>query len=529
MTTSATAPRWQRALSAIRPSHRHSPFSAAMLLMIAAVVSRMAALLRVKYVAWILGRGPAADAFNAAFQLPDMLLYFLVGGAATIAFLTILTEYYESGREEEGKRLLSIILTNMLLVLGAATVIAEFAAPWYVRWWFGGFSPQEVALCVQLTRIMLPMDVCLFSGAIFSAVLLVHRVFSAQAISLIVYNLCIVLGGLLLTRFVGASSLAYGALTGAILGMLLPNLIGAYYFGVRYRPSLGWSNPGLRRWIGMSIPLMLGVSLVNADTWIINYFASHVGGAVTLLAYAKQMFSAPLAIGQAAGAASLPFLASLYIQADLKLFSLKVNSSISQLISFSLLVSSFMIAMALPLIDLLFRGGAFQRDDASIMADYFAIFCVSIFLWSAQAIYVRAFYAANMTVTPMVASTIITIVSVPLYWLLYKAMGPLGLPIASNLGILLQTATLAVLLHRRRMVLLGSLEYGEIGRSLLASIAAFAPLAGLAYFFHSSNRWAELALLIVGTIVWFAVSAVVLRLIGSSLPNRFMERFAARS
>ena len=45
---------------------------------------------------------------------------------------------------------------------------------------------------------------------------------------------------------------------------------------------------------------MLGVSLVTADNWIINHFASHTGGAISLLAYAKQLFTAPVALGQAA-------------------------------------------------------------------------------------------------------------------------------------------------------------------------------------------------------------------------------------
>ena len=66
----------------------------------------------------------------------------------------------------------------------------------------------------------------------------------------------------------------------------------------------------------MSIPLMLGVSLVSADNWIINYFASHNSGDVSLLTYAKSLFAAPVSLGQAAGAASLPFLASLFTKSN---------------------------------------------------------------------------------------------------------------------------------------------------------------------------------------------------------------------
>ena len=70
-----------------------------------------------------------ADASSRRSYLPDMISYFLVGGAASITFVTILTRYRESGREAEGKRSLSVILTTMFLVLGGALVLAEIFAP----------------------------------------------------------------------------------------------------------------------------------------------------------------------------------------------------------------------------------------------------------------------------------------------------------------------------------------------------------------------------------------------------------------
>ena len=113
----------------LRPSHAHTVFTATVVLMASTFLSRIIGLVRVKYIAWLFGRGMEADAFNAAFVLPDMISYFLVGGAASITFVTILTRYRETGREEEGQRSLSVILTTMYLVLGAAIVLAEIFAP----------------------------------------------------------------------------------------------------------------------------------------------------------------------------------------------------------------------------------------------------------------------------------------------------------------------------------------------------------------------------------------------------------------
>ena len=144
------------ALRVLRPSHAHTAFSATVILMASTFLSSVFGLVRNMYIAWVFGRGMEADAFLAAFQLPDMISYFLVGGAASITFVTILTRYRDSGREEEGTRSLSVILTTMFLVLGGAIVLAEIFAPWYVRWWFSGFDAKKAALCVSLTRILLP-------------------------------------------------------------------------------------------------------------------------------------------------------------------------------------------------------------------------------------------------------------------------------------------------------------------------------------------------------------------------------------
>jgi len=534
MVSTSNAPRWQRAISLFRPSHRHTAFTATLVLVVSAMLSRVMGLVRVKYIAYLFGRNADADAFNAAFQLPDMISYFLVGGAASITFVTILSRYHEQGRDDEGERAMSVILTTMLLVLGAAILLAEFAAPWYVRWWFSGFPAAKAALCTRLTRILLPAQLCFFAGGVLGAVLLVRKQFAVQAISPLIYSLGTILGGVFFAHAIGIESLAIGTVAGAFCGPLLMNAIEAHRAGAHYRPLLDWSNPGLREWVRMSIPLMLGVSLVTADNWIINHYASHTGGAISLLAYAKQIFTAPVALGQAAGAASLPFLASLYSRRDdggkpdPAPFGRAVNASVSRILAVSILLTAFMIAMAFPAVDLLLRGGAFHRADSAIMALYFAIFSISLCLWSAQAIYARAFYAAGNTITPMVAGTLVTVASLPVYWSLYQSLGPAGLAVASDIGILIQTLTLAILLDRRRMVPLRGLEYPELFRSLLAAIASYAALAGLAHFFPSTSRPHELLLLTAASVLFAIIVTAVLKLTGSTLPDQLLARFRRR-
>ena len=200
-------------MHSLRPSHAHSAFSATVVLMTSTLLSSLFGMVRNMYIAWKFGRGLEADAFLAAFQLPDMIAYFLVGGAASITFVTILTRYRDTGREEEGHRSLSAILTTMYLVLGGAIVVAEFLAPLYVHWWFDGFDAAKAELCVHLTRILLPAQLFFFAGGVFGSVLLVRKQFNVQAVAPLIYNLGTIVGGVLLGRRYGVSSLAFGTVS----------------------------------------------------------------------------------------------------------------------------------------------------------------------------------------------------------------------------------------------------------------------------------------------------------------------------
>jgi putative peptidoglycan lipid II flippase len=529
--------RWARAFRLLRPSHAHSAFSATVILMVSTFLSRIIGLVRVQYIVWLFGRGMEADALTAAFVLPDMISYFLVGGAASIAFVTILTRYRDTGHEAEGERSLSVILTTMYLVLGGAIVLAEFFAPWYVHWWFNGFTAEKAAMCVHLTRILLPAQLFFFAGGVFGAVLLVRKQFSVQAVAPLIYGLGTIVGGLLLFKRIGVSSLAIGTVAGAFLGPFLLNWVFARRAGTRYRPILDGHDEGLREWVRLSLPLMVGVTLVTADGWIIGHFASATSGAVALMTYAKQLFTAPMAVlAQAAGAASMPFFASLWSQEKHYEFATGVADSVSRVAALGLLIASGMVALAGPLVELLFVGRRFSSGDARECAGYFAVFSVSMFLWSAQAIYARAFYAAGNTFVPMAAGTAVTLVSWPIYAALYHWHGAMGLAIASDVGIALQTGIIALLLHQRRMVSLASLDYAELGRCLAAGVAggvavgaallALGNLPGQLLHPHlaAQIRWTDLAVLIVGSGLWLLTARWVLEKTGSALPKVAMKR-----
>ena len=319
-----------------------------------------------------------------------------------------------------------------------------------------------------------------------------------------------------------------------------PQLVLAHRAGTRYHFILDWHDQGLREWVRLSLPLMAGVSLVTADNWIIAHFAStdrrrgladelrqavfhrahgHAGAGRwrSLLAFLCQPCGRAIAVTSSPPASPTPSLAW-------------PRSAFSP--------HPCMVALGWPAIDLVFTGGRFSPDDARLCAAYFAVFSVSLFLWSAQAIYSRAFYAAGNTFVPMVASTIVTVVSLPIY--------DVALPLARRYRAWPSLPTSAsrcklspslCCCTKRRMVSLASLDYAEMGRCLLGAFsggaAAWFVAWSLAGLFHRLPRLAELhharsiadtAILIGGTAIWTAVTMWVLDISGSALPRVALRR-----
>jgi putative peptidoglycan lipid II flippase len=527
-----------RLLRFFRPSHQHTAFSATLLLMSAVMLSRVIGYVREAYIAYAFGAGPLTDTFVAAFTLPDWLNYIVAGGAASITFISIYTRFLAEKRDADAQKTFSIVITVMTVVMIAGTVVTEIFAPQFVSWMFGpsathkGFSAEQINLCVHLTRILLPAQIFFYVGGVVSAVLLSHRLFLFPAFGPLLYNVCIILGGIIGGRHFGIASLAYGALAGAVVGPFLASVIGAVRIGTGYRPSFDVTNPAFREWVKLSVPLMLGVSLVTADDWILRHYAASGVGDISHLNYAKRLFAVPIAVlGQATGQASLPFFARLFNEKRLQEFAATVNDSVYRVAAASFLATAWMMAAAFPLIDLVYRRGQFLVSDTQTTAIYFFWFSLSLALWSAQGLYARAFYAAGDTLTPMVAVTVITAASLPVYSLLFHRYGVVGLAFASDIGIGVNLLALALLLHFRKLVSLGTLRWDELGKSaviaLVAGVVSLEVARSITPFISGhGSRVADVLQLGLISVTWAAATALGLWLLRSQLPNDLRRRKA---
>jgi putative peptidoglycan lipid II flippase len=419
--------------------------------MASVLISRFLGFFREWTVAHQIGSNGVTDAYYAAFTLPDFLNYLVAGGSLSLTFIPVFTKYVAENREDEGWHVFSTVITAMGALLIGVILLGEVFAPQLVQVIAPGFNPAEKARVIYLTRLMLPAQICFYLGSILSAVQYAKGQFVVPSLAPVIYNIGIILGGVLLAPKIGITGFAVGVLCGAIAGNLLLQIYGAKRAGAHFMPNFNLRHPGFWLFIKLTVPIMLALSLVFTDDWIIRWFGSYlVPASITWLSYAKTLMRVPLgAVGQAVGVASFPFLAQLYSEGKLVELNRTLNGTLKALILLLVPISALTIAQASPIVHLVFSHTRLHESDLQATAKTLAIFSLGMFAWGAQNILARGFYAARDTMTPAITGTILTFANLPVYWFLVRRYQHLGLAMASSLGIVVYTILLAGLLNRR--------------------------------------------------------------------------------
>ncbi|HTS71764.1 MAG TPA: murein biosynthesis integral membrane protein MurJ [Terriglobia bacterium] len=421
------------------------------IVMASVLASRVLGFFREWTVAHQIGSNAITDAYYAAFTLPDFLNYLVAGGSLSITFIPVFTKFVAENREDEGWHVFSTVVTSMAVLLTALIVVGEFYAAHLVNLIAPGFSPAEKARVVFLTRLMLPAQLCFYQGSILSAVQYAKGQFVVPSLAPLVYNVGIILGGVLLSPRIGITGFAVGVLGGAVAGNFLLQVYGASRAGARFSPNLDVRHPGFWLFIKLTVPIMLALSLVFTDDWIIRWFGSYlVPASITWLSYAKNLMRVPLgAVGGAIGVASFPYLAQLYSEGKLEELNRTLNATLKGLILLLLPISALTIAQSTPLVYLVFSHTRLRAPDLNATGATLAVFSLGMFAWGAQNILARGFYAARDTLTPAIVGTVLTFLNLPVYGLLMRRYQHIGLALASSLGIVAYTLILFFLLNRR--------------------------------------------------------------------------------
>jgi putative peptidoglycan lipid II flippase len=488
------------------------------IVMASVLLSRVLGFFRDWTVAHQVGSNAITDAYYAAFTLPDFLNYLVAGGALSLTFIPVFAKYAADHREDEGWHVFSTVISVMGPILIILVLAGEIFASRLPPLIAPGFDPARKAQVVFLTRLMLPAQICFYLGSILSAVQYAKARFLIPSLAPVIYNVGIILGGVLLSTRIGITGFAVGVVAGAFAGNLLLQIYGARRVGARFLPNLDTAHPGFRLFIKLTIPIMLAFSLVFTDDWIIRWFGSYLQPAsISWLSYAKTLMRVPLGIvGQAVGVAAFPFLAQLYSERKFDELNHALNSTLKGVILLLLPISALTIAQSRPLVYFIYSHTRLRGPDLQATAATLVFFSLGMCAWGVQGILSRGFYAARDTLTPAVTGTVITVLNLPIYWLLVRHLQHLGLALASSLGIVALMIVMFVLLVRRTQ----NKESGALVVFFLKVAAASALAAGASF---AVVNWLEPRL------GWQTTAHAFLVLVAASIVGFFVVVLAAKA
>ena len=99
--------------------------TASIIMMASVLLSNLIGLIREMVIAYVRGAGQEVDAYQLSFLIPEILNHILASGFLSITFIPIFSRYLAKDAESEGWRVLSIIFTNLGLLLIVLICVAE--------------------------------------------------------------------------------------------------------------------------------------------------------------------------------------------------------------------------------------------------------------------------------------------------------------------------------------------------------------------------------------------------------------------
>jgi putative peptidoglycan lipid II flippase len=419
--------------------------------MASTILSAVLGLVRQMILADFGGTSDAMDAYVNAFALPEIINHVLAGSFLTITFIPIFSRYLVDRDMQSCSRLFSNIFTVTTVIMLVTVALSIFFAEPLIRITNPGTKdPGKFSLTVLLVRIILPAQIFFFWGSLLKAVQYAHKRFLLPSLSGALYNAGIICGGVFIAPLIGVQGFCWGVLIGAFAGNVLVQIPGLLNTGLVFRPRFDLRDPDLRKYIFLTIPLVLGIGMTFSTEFFIPFFGSLLGegGSSSLnFAFRTKMFPVHL-FGSAVAVAMFPFLTDAAVNKDFAKMNEIINSVISRIGAAIIPLSIVMMAVAPEIISLLYERGSFTAQSTARTSPILVIYLIGAFALCAQFIVLRSYYACQRTWFAALYGTGAVIVSLPIFWILLKHMGTQGIALATSGSIILQFGVLYTLWSR---------------------------------------------------------------------------------
>jgi putative peptidoglycan lipid II flippase len=450
-------------------------------------LSRLLGLVREQVFAALLGAGLYADAFQAAFKVPNLLRDLFAEGALSAAFVPTYARALAEGRER-AFRLTSRLLTVLAAILGVLIVAGfVFAGP-LVRLLAPGFEtvPGKHETTVLLTRVMLPFLPLVSFAAVAMGMLNAHRRFGTPAFAPAVFNLVTIVwaAGLWGAGF-GAAQVALGWAVGTLAGgaaQFLVQVPALVREGWRFRPEWSPRDPDLLSVARLMAPATVGLAAVQVNIFVNTLFASFEPGAVSWLQYAFRILYLPIGIfGVAVGTVVTTGLAHRAAAGDLDGMRQAVERALRLLAFLTVPATAGLVVLATPIVRLLFERGRFGAQDTAQTAAALMLFSVGLVAYTSVKVLAPAFYALGLPRVPLMASAAAVATNLALVVSLHGRLGFRAIAFGTALGSLVNAGLLMAAFRKRVGPLGRDGLYAAVLRVALASAGMGAVTWGAAH------------------------------------------------
>jgi putative peptidoglycan lipid II flippase len=396
--------------------------SSTLIVMIGWGASIVVGLVRQRIIAGQFGIGSALDAFTAANVVPELIFTMLSGGALSFAFIPVYTELLGKNDPNRSNRLFSQVINIIFLITAGASLIAAIAGPSLVGGRLGvgaSYAPDVQQMIVQLMRLLLLSTILFAVSSIFTATLYAHQHFIVPALLPSMYSLGIILGTLVLGPRMGIFGVAWGAVIGAGMHMLIqvPALL---HYKVKWKLDLKF-EPEVRKVAILMAPRIIDLLMARASiNWLNATLSSRLGaGRLAALDYAYRLMNMPWTlIGTAIGIAVFPTMAALAAEKNLDAQKKATSGAMRAILTLAIPAAAGLIVLGTPIIRILFEGGEFTPESTQMVYYALKFYALALITQSMLEVVVRTFASQQDTYTPLYISIFTTALNIGLaIWL----------------------------------------------------------------------------------------------------------------
>lgn len=458
--------------------------TAAALLMVGTILSRVLGLVREQVTAYLFGTGDAVAAFTIADNIHTMLFDLVISGMMQAALIPVLSEYAGEDRREELREITGTLLTVSLLGIGAVVLLLEIFAPAAVQVMtqLGAAdqarSQEVVDLTVEMVRLILPAVLLLSISTILMATLYSLQRFTRPALSLSVRNAAIVFAAITLGRTsLGVRALVLGILLGAILliAIQLPGLRDAMP-----KPNLKIGHPAIRRIYLLYLPIFFGL-FANTFALIVDRnlawrVEENALGAMRFATTLNQMILGLVAA--AISLAALPALSRHFSAGDEAAYRATLARGLRMVTVLVVPAAFGMAVLSWPVVRLLFFHGATTEEGAELIWLALLLYLPGTLFAAFDQVLIFAYYARQNTKLPQIVGVLAVGVYFAFALSLFRPLGMAGLVLANSAQFTFHAIVMVWLLRRQ---LAGErLDDGRLARTLKVCLATSVVMAGAA-------------------------------------------------